>query len=88
MNALSAAADNGKQDDELYLNRGYVYLGLNQPIKARQQFQLALAENPDYFFAHLEMARLLAEERDHEQAVREYRSAVASQPDNFLASVD
>lgn len=59
LDALNAAAVNGKQDDELYVNRGYVYLGLDQPVEARQQFQLALAYQPDNFLAQYELSKIL-----------------------------
>jgi len=84
LNAFQLATDNGMEDADLYFNRAYVYLRMEQPAGARRLLRSALELNPDHFLARLEMARLFVAEKNYQQATGEYRLAVRSLPGNFL----
>jgi tetratricopeptide (TPR) repeat protein len=61
--------------EKIHLNRSVVYKELGRLEDALDALRAAVAEQPRYYPAHYEMARLLEEMRRPEQALRAYESA-------------
>lgn len=68
-----------------YYNLGRVYEGLNRPEEAAQQYQQAMAVNPNNIYAINALARLKREQAQFAEAEALYLSALAVWPDHDVS---
>src|SRR5207248_3182435 len=61
-------------------NLGVLFLRTNQPAKAREQFQKALAGDPQLATAHVNLARIAIAEKNYQQAEADLDKAVTLDP--------
>lgn len=76
--ALSKVADKSRYryKERIYHNLGYCALKQNQISKAEEWYKVTLEENPTYFPAHMEVARLYEDTGRPLLAMQSYRQAV------------
>lgn len=67
----------GLQDEDISLRLGLLYTHLGKYKKARQIFNEMIQANPESYFAHLSLARLLEQTGDRSAAGRSYEKALA-----------
>lgn len=67
---------------ELYYNMGTCFYKRGDHQGALDHWRLCLEQNPEFYDAHLALARMLDEEKHMSSAVKEYQAALASFPKN------
>jgi tetratricopeptide (TPR) repeat protein len=76
------------QDAGLLLNRGHFYLTLNRFDQARECFAEVLRQDQGNALARLGMGLLKFQQRRFEEALREFETLVAMQPDDLNAHLN
>ena len=78
LKAMTKQAEKEKYEfkERIYHNLGYAYLKLNQMTQATTWFKTALEENPTYFPASMELARIYEKTNRPAMAAETYRHAI------------
>ncbi len=83
--AFSAAAELDLQDPRPHMGLAKVLERLNYRERAEDAYRKAIAINPGYYEAKIELARVLCDFGKHEESVTWLRSALEDDPENRLA---
>jgi len=75
---LTKQADKDKYPykERIYNNLGYAFVRQNRLVKAEEWYHQALDENPTFFPAHLELARLYERTKRPAMAMKAYRRSI------------
>ncbi|HMF76386.1 MAG TPA: tetratricopeptide repeat protein, partial [Bryobacteraceae bacterium] len=90
---LSKAAELNPKLPDVYSYYGQALLNTGDPIGSAEAFRKALAGNPNDFVANLQLAVVLKQDENYEEALKYLRRALQVRPGDFavryqLASID
>lgn len=82
-NALKMAQEQNREDPDIYVNLGMIYLAKDQNGKAMAAFKKAKAIEPDHAVANYNIGALALGHRDYDLAAESYEAVSRSWKDNY-----